>query len=468
MAESALLKKTDDRNDVWLFIVALGVGFVGILGLKFTGAHQGWVTAFPSAILTAYFAYVWRTKRYQLRGDRAGDSVYYLGFLYTLLSLGISLFQFVFAGMGPREIVGNLGIALTTTILGLAGRVVLTQLREDPVEIEESARMALAEAAAQVRAELVQMVEDVNTFRRTTVQSIVEGSEEISRETSKALSENVTAFTSSARAVIDRIEEVFADFGDNAKRLNKASAKTVDALEKLIARVEAIEAPQTLISEKFDPLADRIGDVIQTFNARTEEQRHAVDRLRILVEETTAKADASLAGMATVVQTVAKAMESISEETQAVTTNAEVIRSLSQALQTTLDNAAEKQNENSAKLVGVTDAALQTFTSSVKRTLEEIFASQRNTSETLAVSLSNAMTSIGSSIAGLRDSAEQMREHSESKTNEALQAFTEQLDNVGEQARNAIQDQTKKLEAVLVTGRASQLADEAWPHPATP
>lgn len=468
MAESAFLKKVDDRNDVWLFIIALAVGFVGILGLKFSGAHQGWVTAFPSVILTAYFAYVWRTKRYQLRGDRAGDSVYYLGFLYTLLSLGISLFQFVFAGMGPREIVGNLGIALTTTILGLAGRVVLTQLREDPVEIEESARMALAEAAAQVRAELLQMVEDVNIFRRTTVQAIVEGSEEISRETNKALSENVTAFTSSARAVIDRIEEVFADFGDNAKRLNRASTKTVDALEKLIARVEAIEAPQTLISAKFDPLTDRIREVIQTFNARTEEQRHAVDRLRILVEETTAKAGTSLDGMAAVVETVAKAMESISSQTQSVTTNAEIVRSLSQALQATLDGATETQSKNSAKLAGAADAALQTLTSSVNRTLEELFESQRGTAEILAESLSRAMTSIESSIASLRDSAEQMREHSESKTTEALRTLTEQLDNIGEQARNAIQDQAMKLEAALGTGRASQLADEAWPHPATP
>ena len=469
MAESLILKQVDDRKDVKLFIACLFIGFLGIILLKMAWqANQVVGTLFPCAVLIGYTVYVWRTKRYQLRGDRAGDSVYYLGFLYTLLSLGLSLYQFVMAGMGAREIVGNLGIALFTTIIGLAGRVVLTQLREDPVEIEESARMALAEAASQVRSELAQMVEDVNTFRRTTMQSIVEGAEELSRETNKALTENVTAFTSSARAVVDRIEEVFADFGDNAKKLNKVSAGTVTALEKLINRVEAIEAPQSLISAKFDPLVERISEVITIFNVRTEEQRLAVDRLRTLVEETTAKAGQSMDGMATLASTVGKVVDGIERQTKAVSDDAEAVRSLADNIKASLSEIPEKQEAVSSKLTETTEAALQTLTTSVSQTLEDLAESQREAAEKLSAALKQAVNGVEEAVQALKGTSSSLTEEARRSSEDAkkaaehaLQGFTGRLDEIGEAARKNIEAQAEKFNnaAKSMAAAASVLVD---------
>jgi hypothetical protein len=405
MAESLILKQVDDRKDVKLFIVCLFVGFAGIVLLKmWWHADQVVVTLFPCAALVLYTVYVWRAKRYQLRGDRAGDSVYYLGFLYTLLSLGLSLYQFVMAGMGAREIVGNLGIALFTTIIGLAGRVVLTQLREDPVEIEESARMALAEAASQVRSELAQMVEDVNIFRRITMQSIVEGAEELSRETNKALLENVTAFTSSARAVIDRIEEVFADFGDNAKKLNKVSSGTVTALEKLINRVEAIEAPQGLISVKFDPLVERISEVITIFNAHTEEQRIAVDQLQILLEETTVKARHSMEGMTLLATSVSRVVDGIEKQEKIITADADAVRNMANMIKSLLAEIPEQQGAAFSKLTETTEA-----------------------------------------VRTLRESSSYLTEYAKNLTNASLRELINRLDKIGDAARKKMEAQADKL-----------------------
>ena len=77
MAESAFVNPISDRNDVKLFIWSLVIGFFSILILKFGGAHQVIVTLVPCSILGGYLWYIWHTKAYQLRGDRAGDSVYY-------------------------------------------------------------------------------------------------------------------------------------------------------------------------------------------------------------------------------------------------------------------------------------------------------------------------------------------------------------------------------------------------------
>lgn len=93
------------------------------------------------------------TKRFRLREDRVGDNIYYLGFLFTLISLAYALYVYNNPGGsgGAAEIITNFGIAIFTTIFGLAGRVLFNQMRQDPVEYEREARYSLAEASLATR-----------------------------------------------------------------------------------------------------------------------------------------------------------------------------------------------------------------------------------------------------------------------------------------------------------------------------
>jgi hypothetical protein len=93
--------------------------------------------------MAAYAATLLLARSAALRDDQAGDNIYYMGFLYTLTSLGVSLYQFGDADSGTA-IVRNFGIAVASTIAGVAGRVLFSQMRRDPVEVERSARLELA------------------------------------------------------------------------------------------------------------------------------------------------------------------------------------------------------------------------------------------------------------------------------------------------------------------------------------
>lgn len=258
----AYLNRLFSVPDYVLFFAIWVIGSAGIIILKQLGFSQFLVTAFPVTVMLIYAAYVWGSKRYQLRGDRAGDSLYYLGFLFTLVSLAYSLVLYSTHKGTVEDIIGNLGIALATTIVGLTLRVLFTQMREDPVEVEEVARIELAEAAARLKASLLDMVHDVNTYRRATVQSISEATVEIAGTTNTALEQNVAAFNKSARDVLSKIDEAFTTFTENTKRLNTISGRTATAMEKLIQRVEGIDAPTDLITSKveaaFSTLVDRI------------------------------------------------------------------------------------------------------------------------------------------------------------------------------------------------------------------
>src|SRR5438105_4735374 len=90
----AYRNRLSDWLDKWLFFVAFAVGAIGIVGLKSWQFSQGVVTAFPLVIMLGYAFYVFVSQRYRLREDMAGDSLYYLGFLYTLTSLAYALYAF--------------------------------------------------------------------------------------------------------------------------------------------------------------------------------------------------------------------------------------------------------------------------------------------------------------------------------------------------------------------------------------
>ena len=79
--------------------------------------------------------------------DRAGDNLYYLGFLLTLISLIyalVSLFLFDDSGSSLTErtsiLIGSFGIALLSTVFGILGRIILhdwNQGRKAPHEASE-------------------------------------------------------------------------------------------------------------------------------------------------------------------------------------------------------------------------------------------------------------------------------------------------------------------------------------------
>src|SRR5438477_79104 len=97
-----------DILDKWLFIGVFCLGTMSILGLKFVGVRQLVVTGVPVALMIAYFICVWFTPRFELRDDHASDNLYYLGFLFTLVSLGSALYQFS-VGTRGEALISNFG-----------------------------------------------------------------------------------------------------------------------------------------------------------------------------------------------------------------------------------------------------------------------------------------------------------------------------------------------------------------------
>src|ERR1700730_10132110 len=153
---------------VFTMFVAVGSAYIALA--KLAGLAQVLVTFVPIVIMVAYALLIWFARNLRLRDDQAGDNLYYMGFLFTLTSLGVSLYQFS-ASRAAEEIVQNFGIAIGSTITGIALRVIFNQMRHDPIEVERMMRLELAESARRVRRELDATVVEFSYVRRGAQQA---------------------------------------------------------------------------------------------------------------------------------------------------------------------------------------------------------------------------------------------------------------------------------------------------------
>ena len=157
-------------------VVLVGSGYIIFSKLRGFGALE--VTAVPVLIMIGYAVVLGIARLFRLRDDQSGDNLYYMGFLFTLTSLAVSLYQFSSEG-SAEQIVQNFGIAIASTIAGIALRIFFNQMRRDPIEVEATARIELAEASRKVKRELESTVLEFGYFRRMAQQSITDALDEV-------------------------------------------------------------------------------------------------------------------------------------------------------------------------------------------------------------------------------------------------------------------------------------------------
>jgi hypothetical protein len=77
-----------------LFLAFVLIGAAYIVWAKLASVPAVQVTVIPLGLMVLYALALGSARYLRLRDDQAGDNLYYLGFLYTLTSLGVSLWQF--------------------------------------------------------------------------------------------------------------------------------------------------------------------------------------------------------------------------------------------------------------------------------------------------------------------------------------------------------------------------------------
>lgn len=256
------------------------------------------VTAVPVLIMVAYAVVLGIARLFRLRDDQSGDNLYYMGFLFTLTSLAVSLYQFD-AARSAEQIVQNFGIAIASTIAGITLRILFNQMRRDPVEVEATARLELAEASRRVKRELDSTVLEFSYFRRMAQQSITDALAEVKEtlgDASDRLAGEIKKFAATAgkpledaskksgetlddlnERMVETLETVSARLAHEGEQLSKSTASIVTAIEGVATKLASIQTPDHIIEIKLAPVIQGLTRAINSFSKSAEIQAQTIE-----------------------------------------------------------------------------------------------------------------------------------------------------------------------------------------------
>lgn len=365
-----------------LFLLFFVVGAIVIAVGKSLALHFWIVTGVPVALLVVFAV---ASHRFYGPHEAVGDSAYYLGFLFTLLSISMALYQFNadLDAEAAGAFVHNFGVALFTTIAGLVLRVLFAQQQQDPDEIERAARVSLAQAANELSKEIVRSAEDVRGFGQKVVASYRDSSEIVLRETAASMRavthdvrQTVGEANSAIKAVANEIrgsageirEELKSSFQAMLKPVRSVTAKAEqinDALESVItatarvaARIDAIEVPPDILTQKlqevFSVLSSAVGEHVKALRKGAEswEEYHSVLRTNA---ETMRAIDVAGKGFAESLRASASALEVIDASLPALARLAAMLAQLSDPIERLGDHATAFAAAVAAAVADVTE-----------------------------------------------------------------------------------------------------------------
>ncbi|RWQ61574.1 hypothetical protein [Mesorhizobium sp.] len=326
----------------------------------------------PILLMLTYLTLSTITGKLRLHDEQTGDNLYYMGFLYTLSSLGMALYQFG-SDASTDAVVKNFGIAITSTITGIALRILYNQMRRDPADIERSARHELADMTRRVRAEMENVTREFSDFRRVINQMLEEGFDEIAKqaerngehirtildklamEAIKPIQEAAGKLGGAMQSNFDQIEGQFTAIakrvetgGDLLEKANSSMSISVDRLgtqaDVVAAKLERVVVPEEVLKNDLAPMVKALGNAVAQYAVKTETAS---------VEQQSRMAEIGnvLQGVA---NTTAKALHMVGEHSEraaaAAEKTAEAVNSQQQLIEV-LARVVQKQSQDTNELV---------------------------------------------------------------------------------------------------------------------
>ena len=207
-------------------------------------------------------------------GDTKGDSIYYLGLLFTFAALVAALITFDWGAPGSGEggtigSIRNFGIALLTTIVGLAGRVWFTMSQDSPGDLVDATRSELEETVARMKESLDRARDDIDImahkFRDSSAglgkmaETIAQGTRKTA-ESYDALDEYASCIASATQSLTREMDQLRAVCGASHGALTTmqgqahALGERFDAVaagaaaERIDAIVRGVEGTDAVVS----------------------------------------------------------------------------------------------------------------------------------------------------------------------------------------------------------------------------
>ncbi|RNF34005.1 hypothetical protein [Paracoccus methylarcula] len=336
-------------NDAIPLVVAFLIGTAGSICLKTINVPPLLAAGFAATVLVAYAAYTFLATPLRMDAETIGDNSYYLGFLFTLTSLAVTLYHIVGANGTDRatlipEIISGFGVALSSTIVGVFLRVLMLQMKVDVESRERRARMELNEAARRFRTELGISLDKVKGFSTESLQQASEREAHMRQAFDKLMAEMQVELLKSAEQFGPALREAVsmqteAALSNVTDAVAEAGAK---AAERIGAAMSEMSDIAQSLSEKNITAANEVFEGVEKLSETTNRLVTGSDNAAYEVLQSFKKLKESSENLATGSEAAAgKLQSSQSRLGEYADSLARRVESDSDAMAETLDRARE-------------------------------------------------------------------------------------------------------------------------------
>ena len=198
-------------------------------------------------VLIVYVIIAWQVGRLRIEPETIGDNCYYLGFVFTLTSLAVTLYQISGEAVGSTALqaaISGFGIALSSTIIGIVLRVWLMRLRPDLVARDRAARIELHTAAREFRAALATSTILVKSHAVETTQLMAEERAKLLQIVADTIQTHRDSMKKGAEVQLTTLERTMSKGAEkSATAITSAIERAVEASSQgMTATVEALRA----------------------------------------------------------------------------------------------------------------------------------------------------------------------------------------------------------------------------------
>ncbi len=248
--------------------IAVGVGVI----LTFSWSYRGtpgpvrhWtMIGLVVGLMLVYGVVLWIRSRTEHASEHDGETFYYLGFIYTLVTLVATFAPLLNSAERPesRHVLGLFGLGLITTFVGLTGRNRVTQ------QFDSTSAQALKQFAVVIERVSADAESAFAEVRNRAVREIDAASSQAAKTHDMAKEQVASLTAGTASAVRNVTEQVVQDFARVAREsateltafLRDTNGNVTAILQQFEARLGALRLPPEDIGEKLVVILTELGE----------------------------------------------------------------------------------------------------------------------------------------------------------------------------------------------------------------
>jgi predicted transcriptional regulator len=242
----------------------------------------------PLVVMCCYWFVGYRVREkwnVQLTLAKFADSIYYLGFLFTVVSIIICLIDINSIGDNLNGMAIRFGAAMVSTAIGMLARVIHTGFKVDTNDAVKSVEDRAIQSAESLTMAFDAASQQLETFRnqvmdasKEAVQSVHEQITAISQHSTNAMEAFFANATRQSNDAFERIltqaNEASTDLLTTINGLREKSEQTLDRMEshaldfgkKAQDRLDQTLFPDDLFSQKLNPAIDTLSGTTESLN----------------------------------------------------------------------------------------------------------------------------------------------------------------------------------------------------------